>query len=200
MLSGGNSIWARVDLPYSEVGDDGGGHWNGSGLDSGMNCYGQEVRRFATAAANHRSPIWDGEGTLWEWRWRRWLLSGKVKNKNYFFIICNAKMYLMRNFASWTKMKSHDMNGDGMLDCCSTWFEGSAGSFFGSRDLVHGRLPIQKDRLVIMMSAIRQDGMIPWYADDQAWLESEIPWHGKRSRRYELGWHWVEVVKAIAIR
>ena len=64
-----------------------------------------------------------------------WLLSGKWKNKNYFFIICNAKIYLIRNFASWTKMKSHDMNGDGMLDCCSTWFGGSAGSFFGSRDL-----------------------------------------------------------------
>ncbi len=78
---------------------------------------------------------------------------GNEKNKNYFFIICNAKMYLMRNFASWTKMKSHDMNGDGMLDCCSTWFGGSAGSFFRSRDLVQDIFPIRKDRLDIMMSA-----------------------------------------------
>ena len=63
-------------------------------------------------------------------------------------------MYLIRNFASQVKMKSHDMNRDGMLDCCSTWFGGSAGSFFGSSDLVQDRLPIQKDRLVIMMSAV----------------------------------------------
>lgn len=62
-------------------------------------------------------------------------------------------MYLIRNFASQVKMKSHDMNRDGLLDCCDTWFGGSAGSFIRSRDLVQDRLPIQKDRLVIMMSA-----------------------------------------------
>ena len=73
-------------------------------------------------------------------------------------------MYLMRNFASWTKMKSHDMNGDGMLDCCSTWFGGSAGSFFRSRDLVQDRLPIRKDRLDIMMSA---DSRMAWRHDSR---------------------------------
>jgi hypothetical protein len=38
-------------------------------------------------------------------------------------------MYLIRNFASQVKMKSHDMNWDGLLNCYTTWFGGSAGSF-----------------------------------------------------------------------
>ena len=40
-----------------ELVNDGGGHWDGDGLDSVMICYGWEVRRFASAAANHRRHI-----------------------------------------------------------------------------------------------------------------------------------------------
>ena len=43
-------------------------------------------------------------------------------------------MYLIRNFASQVKMKSHDMNRDGMLDCyriaIAAWCE-----VYGSEDL-----------------------------------------------------------------
>lgn len=75
-------------------------------------------------------------------------------------------MYLIRNFASLTEMKLHDMNRNGLLDCyriaITTWWEvlvrrmlcWFSWSFFGSRDLVQDRLLIQKDRLVIMMSAV----------------------------------------------
>lgn len=39
----------------------------------------------------------------------------------------------------------------------------------------------------------QRDDMKTWFAKDQVWLESEIPWHGNRSRRYELGWHRTEM-------
>ena len=84
-------------------------------------------------------------------------------------------MYLIRNFASLTEMKLHDMNRDGLLDCyriaITTWWEvlvrrmlyWLSWSFFGSRDLVQDRLPIQKDRLVIMVSAVSR---MAWRHED----------------------------------
>jgi hypothetical protein len=147
MLSGGNSIWARVDLSYGEVGK---WWW----LVLGWQWAWQWGDLVWTGSLSVRVAVRDGgcEPSLSQLRWSRhlmwmkvkmWLLSGDNKNKNYFFIICNAKMYLVRNFASRTKMKSHDMNRDGMLDGYATWFGGSAESFIGSRDLVNNRLPIR---------------------------------------------------------
>ena len=83
-----------------------------------------------------------------------------VRKNNYFFI--NMKWYVMGRFGS----------------------EDFAGSFFGSRDLVQDRLPIQKDRLVIMMSAdskmtLRHDSRMTihdWnlkFHDMETWMASD---------------------------
>ena len=44
-----------------------------------------------------------------------------------------------------------------------------------------------------VLTAGWHEDMLTWIADDHVWLESEITWHEKRSRRYELGWHRTEV-------
>lgn len=120
MLSGGNSIWTRVDLASGEVGEC----WRRA---LGLGCqWDDQTRRLDGSLAVRSSG---GEPSQSQWRWRRnlmgmeekrRLLSGEDKNKNYFFIIWNVKMYLIRNFASRTKMKSHDMNRNGLLDCYLT--------------------------------------------------------------------------------
>ena len=182
MLSGWNSIWARVDLGSGEVGECWrrtlGWHW----AASGMTWSGREVWRFASGSEPSQS----------QWRWRRnlmrwrWMLSGDNKKKINFIFFYNMKCKDVldkklrvagENEIAWHESRWNvGLLSDSDRGLAAAWCEvyGSEDlwdALVGSRDLDHDRLSIREGWLVIMMSAA--SGMA-WRHDSRMVGESGI--------------------------
>lgn len=101
-------IWHLVKLVNAGGGSSG---WDGSGCQ-----WDDQTRRLdgKSGGSEQRRRTIPVPVEMEPYGWRGECYRAK---KKLFFIIWNAKMCLIRNFASRTKMKSHDMNWDGMLDC-----------------------------------------------------------------------------------
>ena len=197
MLSGWNSIWTRVDLGSGEVGEYWGGHWAGLGLPvrwPGLDGKSGGSRR----AANHPSPSWDDEGTLWEWRWRGDCYRVKkiiiFYNMKYKDVLDKKLRVVGENEITWHESRWNV----GLLsdnDRClvrSLWFGGSADLLLDLVILIHDRLSIREGWLVIMMSAA--SGMA-WRHDSSMVGESGI-WNSmtwESIALMELGWHRTEM-------
>lgn len=96
LLSGGETPWCECDQDGIWYGhywiwdlvklvNAGGGYWDGIGLPVGWPGMDGKSGGSRRLAANHPSPSWDGEGTLWKWRRGEWLLSGDKKKIIIFY-------------------------------------------------------------------------------------------------------------------
>ena len=148
-------------------------------------------------AANHPSPSWDDEGTLWGmevgdcYRVKKIIIFYNMKCKD----VLDKKLRVVgENEITWHESRWNV----GLLsdnDRClvrSLWFGGSADLLLDLVILIHDRLSIREGWLVIMMSAA--SGMA-WRHDSSMVGESGI-WNSmtwESIALMELGWHRTEM-------